>query len=162
VELAKPFDINRSALVISKDKQWGVVGEFNKDTLAKLKLPKYSAGLEVDSRLFLNSHRDEVYKQISRFPAVKQDITLKITGSFNYSDIYSYLIEQLGGLAAKTSSYSLTPTSIFSPKDSDGSKNYTFHLVIADEERTLKDQEVNELLDKLANLAKDKLGAVRI
>ncbi|MEI9914248.1 MAG: phenylalanine--tRNA ligase beta subunit-related protein [Candidatus Saccharibacteria bacterium] len=161
-ELAKPFDINRSALVVSGDKQWGVVGEFSRDTLAKLKLPKYSAGFEVDSRLFLDSHRDEVYKQISRFPSVKQDITLKVAGESNYSAIYSYLVEQLSGLAAKTSSYSLTPTSIFSPEGSDGSRNYTFHLVIADDERTLKDQEVNELLDKLAALAKDKLGAVRV
>ncbi len=162
VELAKPFDRNRSALVSIKDRPIGVVGEFDPNLTLRLKLPNHSAGLEVDSSIFNTSQRDSRYAQLSKYPSLKQDITLKIPNHFNYSDIFSCLIAQLDSLIAKSSTYTFTPVSIFRPKDDQSSKHYTFHLVITDHSRTFKDQEVNELLDQLAKAAQDQLNASRV
>jgi phenylalanyl-tRNA synthetase beta chain len=162
VQLSKPFDDRRSALVKIDHQQLGIVGEFKSNVIASLKLPKYSAGFEIDSRAFLNNNRDKVYKRLSKYPAVKQDITLSVPIASNFAAVNSFLQSEMINIAPKTSSFSLSPTSIFQPKDVADFKNYTFHLEIAEDNRTLKDPEVNAMLDKLAEAAEASLKAKRI
>ncbi len=161
-QVVKPFDINRSALVIANDKQWGIVGEYQKNVSTKLKLISSTAGFEVDTRLFQLGQSDKVYKRLSRYPAVKQDITLQVNNSVNYADINQLLISALNEIVPDHSSYSLAPLSIYSPDNNPEKLNYTFHLEISSYLRTLKEQEVNELLDKVSEHANNKFQAIRV
>lgn len=160
IELAKPFEVSRSAVVSLSDNQWGIVGEFKDSVLSKLKLPKYSAGFEVKTDLFLTKPR-QIYRQLSKYPSVKQDITLNIPEGTSFADLFAFLRQTLTDLAPKHSIHILTPVGIYRPKETD-TKNYTFHLDIADYDRTFQDQEINDLLDRLADQAKDKFKAKRI
>jgi phenylalanyl-tRNA synthetase beta subunit len=51
---------------------------------------------------------------------------------------------------------------IFQPEQQVGTKNVSFRLTIASIERTLKSDEVNDLLDRAAESAATELGAARI
>jgi phenylalanyl-tRNA synthetase beta subunit len=58
--------------------------------------------------------------------------------------------------------HSLGPVDIYQRQEDQDHKQITLRLSIASYERTLTDQEVNQLLETAAQLAKDQLGAERI
>ncbi|HEY1645105.1 MAG TPA: hypothetical protein VGF75_01830, partial [Candidatus Saccharimonadales bacterium] len=161
-ELVKPFDPERSALVKTGDHQWGVVGELKSSVIKNLKLPKYVSGFEIDSNLLAESQRTSAYKKLSKYPPVKQDITLNVPDGSNFADLDSFLTSELKKLVPLASIYTLKPVSIFKPESSSSATNYTFHLMITSQEKTLKAEEVNRLLEELAKLASDKFGASRV
>ena len=163
LELIKPFNKERSALVMINNRVLGIVGEFNSQTRDRLKLPGYSAGFEVASQLFMNAQTDKVYSPLSKYPPVKQDITLKIArDKANFTDVNKLLISELNNILPDSTKYSLKLVDIFSPKSSEDNLNYTFHLEATDVNRTLKDDEVTDILDKLAKSAKSKFDSIRV
>lgn len=162
VELAKPFDLNRSALVLVDSDQLGIVGEFKPKVYSQLKISRYTAGFEINIDKLKNYQTEKKYIELAKYPFVKQDITLKVPASLTYLMLYNFLKDKLKELVETTSSYSLTPISIYQPDLTSDFKNYTFHFKITDYKRTLKDEEVNHLLDLLAQAASQQFKAVRI
>lgn len=99
---------------------------------------------------------------LSRFPKVTQDITLKITSDLKYQDLYKLLSEELDKNHPKGTVTTLEPLGIFQKDDDKAHKNITFRLTIVNYERTMTDQEVTELLDKISLVAKENLKATRV
>jgi phenylalanyl-tRNA synthetase beta chain len=161
-QVAMPFDPNRSALVISGDTVVGIIGELKSQVKAKFKLPPRVAAMELDTRLFLTAKHSEAYAQTSKYPNVKQDITLKIPSDVSYKDISSKLNEKLRALASASSTFEFKLFSIFAKEDDLAYKNYSFRLNISDHDRTLSDQIVNKLLDELSQFAANELNAQRV
>ena len=162
VELLKPFRKDRSAIVRSKNQISGIVGEFNTKTQEKLKLPKCSAGFEVSSQLFMAAQTDKVYSPLSKYPPVKQDVTLKVPNIKHFNEINSLLTSELDKLIQVSQKYSFILTDIFKPNAKVNHLNYTFHLEVTDLNRTLKEDEINNILAKLSKVASTKLGATRV
>jgi phenylalanyl-tRNA synthetase beta subunit len=129
---------------------------------SKLKLPKYTSGFEVSLDLFKAGNVSSVYTKISRYPEVKQDVTLRVASSLNYQELDGFLRLKLSELKEQSSFFKLTASSIFQAKDSADFKNYSFKLVIGDYLRTLSDANVNQLLDEVAEAASTKFKAERI
>jgi phenylalanyl-tRNA synthetase beta chain len=163
IQMSRPFDKDRSALLVAKDGgQFGVVGEYLQSVKSKLKLPKYTSGFEVSLDLFKAGNVSSVYTKISRYPEVKQDVTLRVASSLNYQELDGFLRLKLSELKEQSSFFKLTASSIFQAKDSADFKNYSFKLVIGDYLRTLSDANVNQLLDEVAEAASTKFKAERI
>jgi phenylalanyl-tRNA synthetase beta chain len=162
---AAVFEPARSAAIYDYDDKLmlGIVGEFKAKVRKNLKLPRYSAGFELDSEVLAELlARQTDYKPLPRYPKVTQDISLKLPTSVNYDKIYNLILSSLKAAIEEPTLMNLQPVDIYQSKTDKSTKHVTLRLNIASYERTLTDQEVNKLLDEVALVAKDKLSAERI
>ncbi len=158
-----PFDKNRSAYVRTQDgKLLAELGEINASTRRNLKLPRYIAGFELDLAEVLKQAKGQTYTPLSRFPSVEQDISLKVPSSVTYQDLQQVLWGALDQIKPQDTFASLSSLDIFQREGDEDHKQMAFRLTIASYERTLQSEEVNNLLDKVASIAKEKLTAERL
>lgn len=161
-QMTKPYEPSRSAVFVKDGLVVGVVGEYRRSVQRALKLPAFSAGFETFHSFLLAGDRSGNYTQLPRFPKVEQDICLKVAADLPYADLLLFVAAQVrhGGLEDAYST--LTPVDIYQREDDQDHKQITLRLSIASYERTLTDQEVNKLLDQVAQTAKESFGAERI
>lgn len=160
--VVKPFDWSRSAIItdVRSGQVLGMIGEYKQSVLRNLKLPVATAGFEIGLEELLSSKTETSYKKLSKFPSVQQDISLKVPTGVTYQQIYDVLSEEL--LGNPDVSATLTPLDSFQRSDDTEHAQYAFRLAIAHHHKTLKSEEVNNMLDAAAKTAQDKLGAERI
>lgn len=152
----------RSASVSINGQIIGVIGELKGQTAKSLKLPKYCAGFEIDVDLLRESVSSGQYKPLSDFPASKQDITFEVSEQTNWEDVNSFIGAELAVAAAEDNlDVTLEPLAIFKQEDSD-KKRISFRIELASQQKTLKTDEVNRLLDHISKAAKEKLKTTRI
>lgn len=163
-QVVQPYNLNRSALVGVKGGDFlGIIGEFKPSVTRSLKLPRYSAGFEVDISVLAEVlSRPKQYVPLPRFPKVTQDITLSVATDLPYQDLLDFLKQRLAEIQPPEVLSGLEPVDIFQRPDDNRHKHLTYRLSIASYERTLTDTEINKLLDSLAGLAHDKFGAERL
>ena len=159
-----PYDHTRSAIVSVKGgEQLGIIGEFKRSVLKKLKLPVHTAGFEIGPKSLLNSvPSGSRYRALSRFPKVEQDICLKVTAATTYADVQAATDAWIAQNRPEDTYYTLTPLDIYQRSDDPEHKQITLRLTIASYERTLTDDVVSALLDGVAEMAAQTLRAERI
>lgn len=163
-QMTAPFEPHRSAVL--RDGQgfvWGVVGEFKDSVSKSLKLPEYTAGFELDPLLLLlHGTNTAAYTPLPKFPKVEQDISLKVPAELAYGELFDFVWQKTEELKPPQTLATLDPLDIYQKEDDKQHKQITLRLTIASYERTLTAEEVNTLLDKVAQAAKEKLGAERV
>jgi len=163
--MAGPYEPERSAqiLIAETNTPVGVAGEFKQSVAADLKLPRFTAGFEIGlDTLIWAPPKTSGYQPVPRFPYVEQDISLKAPSAVTYGQLYEFLSDKLGALKPDQSLASLQPSYIYRKDMSAKYKNFSFRLNISSFERTLTSEEVNRLLDDLAEAAKGRFKVVRI
>lgn len=163
-EVVRPYDLARSAVIYDGQRILGVVGEYAASTRRALKLPAYSAGFEFGLNLILQHPRtgNFAYEPLPKFPKVTQDITLKVDNKLSYAELHDFLNEELVKSKPSDTRFNLLPLDLFQREDDKEHKQVTFRIEIASYEKTLRDTEVNKLLDEVAAAARAKFGAERI
>jgi phenylalanyl-tRNA synthetase beta subunit len=162
-ELSKMFEPKRSAIIRGVNGQiYGIAGEFNSSAKRQLKLPDFCAGFEIDDRLFKDNPANPKYEAIPNFPKVEQDISLKSPKKNSYSEVYDAVWSALNELKPVNTLPVMEPIDIFEPEDHKDNIHITLRLWISAFDRTLRAEEVNKLLDDVAEQVKDKLGVERI
>jgi phenylalanyl-tRNA synthetase beta chain len=164
-QLAKPYAPGRSAVVSLQgtNEAIGIVGEFKQSVARALKLPRYSAGFEIDlGSLLPYVNRLRRYVQQPRFPKVEQDISLKVSADISYLEVFACVWDVLGQSRPDETFCMLGPVDIYQRDDDDKHKQITLRLSIASYARTLTADEVNTLLDEAAAAAKARYRAERL
>ena len=162
-QMTAPYEPGRSAVLRDNNGMiWGVVGEFRTAVRKALKLPATTAGFEVDPLLFLLAKNSATYHSLPRFPSVEQDICLKVAAGMPYVELFQFVETHLQQNRPDETYHTLTPVDIYQRQDDGEHKQITLRLSIASYERTLTDQEVNKLLDSVAQAAKEQFQAERI
>lgn len=159
-QMIAPYDENRSAAIHDGDRLVGVVGEFKASVIKAFKLQEYSAGFE----LFLSAFEQgsgTSYRPLSRFPSVTQDISLKVAGSVSFEHIASLIQEVIAEQGSELVIDS-EPISIYQAEEDSSHKTISFRLRATNYERTLKDDDVTKIMDTIADLAAQKIDAVRV
>jgi len=152
-----PFDHTRTASIKVDGRQVGFVGEFSPDTRKQLKLPINTAGFELDISGLLLLQKLSHYQPLSRFPSVQQDISMKVDSQMPYGELAQFLQDNLN--PPKNTIHRLEPIDIYQ-KGND--QHVAFRLTIASYDKTMKSEEVNSLLDNVANKAAQAFGAIRL
>jgi phenylalanyl-tRNA synthetase beta chain len=163
--MAAFYSPNRSAKVTVKSTQefLGVVGEFKPEVSKNLKLPKYCAGFEVDTTVIGKLLRTaSSYKELSRFPGISQDISLKVKKEVSYKSLSDLIGESLTSTKPDKTTFSLSPRDIYESEKDPEHKNITLRLNISCYARTMTDTEVAQLLDAAAQVALSQLHAERL
>ncbi len=162
--LTAPYQKERSAVILLGDdsKPVGVIGEFQSKVAKSFKLPKYCAGFEIDIDLLRENSLSRPYQPLSQYPSTVQDITFEAKSSVSWGKIYTLIHAELAVAKAETGyEYTVEPLDIYQAEDSDN-KRYSMRITLTHNQKTLKTQEVNELLDKLAKVVHEELKATRI
>lgn len=127
-KLLKEFDI----------KQEVFVGEINWTLLLKL-----------------IQNRKITYKEISKYPEVKRDLSMILDSSVKY--------EQIVKLTEKTEKKLIKDINLFDvyqgEKIEKGKKSYAVSFILQDEEKTLTDQQIDKVMSNLMKVFENELGA---
>lgn len=153
----------RAATIKLNGQVIGRVGEYKTSVRKALKLPDYCAGFELGLQHLLSATNQQAsYVALPRFPKVEQDICLKVDSNLSYQDLFDFVWKHLDKNRPDRTFHSLAPVDIYQREDDQSHKQITLRFSIASYERTLTDQEVNALLDNVAQDAKQQFGAERI
>lgn len=158
-QLVAPYDPKRSALIIREGQIWGVVGEFKSSVMRDLKLPRYTAAFEVHLDALRTNNAD--YRPLPRFPKITQDITLQVAGDTAYRTVYECITQTLVAQMNEQMTTSVEPLGAYQP-EAGAPKNLSFRISAANFEKTMREEELSQLLETIAAAARDKLHANRI
>ena len=137
-----PYQVNKAATVCLNDQPLGVIGS----------LEGQLAGFEIDP-LVLNQQADlatSKYQPLSRYPASRQDLTLRLDAGVLYADLWVCL---KAVLAASDYQSQLTLLSIWSPPDQNNTKHISWRLELTSHEQTLETAAVSAVIDRLVEAA---------
>ncbi len=163
-QAAKPYDASRAVAVIIDGIMAGVAGEFAPNTRAGFKLPNFNSGLELDvAKLMQASSHKASYQPINKYPPVQQDICLKVSSATDFAAVSNFLSGEINSVQ-NDSGYQvqLVPADIYQNPQDQAHKQLTFSLSFQHPDKTLTDQEVNSVMDKIAEKAKSVLQAERV
>lgn len=163
--LLRPYDHKRSALIMvqGSDVVLGVIGEFKASVTKALKLPRYCAGFELSlDDLLPIVNRSNQYLQLPRFPKIEQDICLRVPTSVSYQELFQFVWDHLAQNRPDQTYHVLGPVDIYQREDDTDHKQITLRLSIASYERTLVTEEVNKLLESVAQAAGQTFQAERV
>lgn len=154
-----PYEPSRSAEVWSNGKVIGVVGEFKENVSKSFKLPDYCCGFEISLSDSINNLLPKIYQPKSKFPIVKQDITISCPESVDYQTINLSIKEAAASISNNNLSVEYECTDIF---HSDNKLNYTFAIKYQNFQRTQTVKEINNLTSKIVKIIEEKTGGVQI
>jgi len=135
-------------------------GSVSSASLKKADVDKqvFYADFNFDLLLQLARKNNIVYQEISKFPAVRRDLSMLIDKNVTFG--------QLKQIAQKTERKLLKDVNVFDVYEGDklpaGKKSYALSFILEDIEKTLTDKAIDSIMQKLIyNLEKEAAAEVR-
>ncbi len=155
------FAPGRSAVVKLDGELVGVVGEYNPSVRSSLKLPEFSAGLELDI-VRIERHQQPIkYEPLPEFPGTTADITLEVSGEKTFAELSTDVKKLLAGIVHENGyRWDIKPGDIFVP-DGTSLKRITLRVQLSHPEKTLRTEEAVAVIDELAK-GVEALGARKV
>ncbi|MGJ7043921.1 phenylalanine--tRNA ligase subunit beta [Thermoanaerobacterium thermosulfurigenes] len=146
----------RSADVIVEDEKICVFGELSPDVAENYDINKRVYVAEVNLELLFKHANDEkVYKPLPKYPAVERDIAVLVDKNTFVADIES-VIRKVGGKL-------VDDVKLFDVYEGenipDGKKSVAFSIWYRSYDKTLTDEEVSKVHDKIVMSLNEELGA---
>lgn len=144
--------------LVYKREKLGSLGLLQPGVLRYFDLKQPVVYAELSWEKLLRFHRDGMitYSGLPRFPEVKRDLALVLTHDVTYAAIEE--------LAYKTEPVLLRQVSLFDIYEGEkigaGKKSYALSFTLLDPERTLTDQVIEKVMDRLIQAFETRLGAV--
>jgi len=142
------------------NKQLVKFGAVASEALKKVDLDKdvFYADFNFDMILAISRKNKIVYEEISKYPAVRRDLSMLIDKSVTFG--------QLKQIAQKTERKLLQEVSVFDVYQGDklpaGKKSYALSFILQDSEKTLTDKAIDSMMQKLVyNLEKEAGAEIR-
>ncbi len=123
------------------------LGEIRGGVLKKLKISQPIAAFELDLEELLDSipAKSAHIEQLSKFPFVDRDLTLKVKTTTVYAQLEDAILSALS--AQKDLTYSVVPASIYQKKAE--TKNISFKLSFASTKKTLDSTEISDIMEEV-------------
>lgn len=158
-----PFDPKRSAQIFIKGHQQplGIIGEFKISVIKALKLPILSAGFEIDLAVLSRSQQLNYinYKPLSKYPNISQDVCWKVSSTVSYGDFWTVIVDELNKNLHPNQYFQIIPLDIYQSQNNPEFKQYTFRLTGCSFEKTLKVEDVQEIIKLLTSAVKLSFNA---
>jgi len=144
-------------LDVNKDSHIAKIGQINPKILKyfDIKKPVYYAEIEVELLFAEYLKSKTLYTPIATTPAVKRDLALVVDKSVTY--------QQLEKIAIQFGSRYIKKVSLFDvyegDKLPDGKKQYALNFVLQHPEKTMTDEEINKIMNKLVSAFEKECGA---
>jgi len=148
----------RLAEIFSKNKSIGRIGEIHPSVLSAFGIESRAGYFEFDLENLLVSDSDsKKYKKINRFPEIKLDLSVVFDEGVKWADIEKAIIKTDSALI-KTA----LPFDIYRGKGlGDNKKSIAFRITYQAEDRTLKEEEVGIIQEKIIKELEKLGGEIR-
>ncbi|MBO8170293.1 MAG: phenylalanine--tRNA ligase subunit beta [Bacillaceae bacterium] len=145
----------RTADIYVAQERIGYVGQLHPEVQKKYDLGEtYVFQLELE-KLFARVKDYEMYRPLPRFPAINRDLAVVVDGDLAHADLQAK-IREAGGKWLE----SVHLFDVYSGEGiEEGKKSMAFSLVYRDPEKTLTDEEVNEVHDGVVRVLEEAFGA---
>lgn len=146
----------RSAELFYDDQSIGAFGELRSGVLTRFKLTAPITALELELDDIVAAPRQlQPRLQLSKFPAVERDLTLKVAADLPFGRVLNTLDDCLQG---QDLYYTVTPVSIYQSDSAAPTKNLSFHLKFSDPTQTLNSDQISAIMENIT-IAAAELGA---
>lgn len=141
----------------TQNKNIGILGEVHPGILKKMDVEQktFYADLNWDFIVSICENQKIKYKEISKFPSVKRDLALLIDKTISYADLYNSV--------KKMKLKALQSIQLFDVYEGDklpnGKKSYAMSFTLQNEEKTLNDKEIDQIMNKLIRNFKENFQA---
>ncbi|MDY4250870.1 phenylalanine--tRNA ligase subunit beta [Clostridium sp.] len=146
----------KTAALMRGNKKVGVLGEVHPDVSENYGVDTncYLAELNLDL-LFEYAKTDKKYKALPKFPAVTRDIALLVNDEVLVQEIEETIRRAGGNLVEKVELFDIYKGA----QIPEGKKSIAYAIAYRDEKKTLTDNDVNKVHDKILRSLEHKLGA---
>lgn len=121
----------------------------------EIKQEVFMARFDWDKILKLLRKSKIEYKEVAKFPAMRRDLSMLLNKDVSFNDLHK--------LARKTERKLLQRVNVFDvyqgDKLPDGKKSYALGFVFMDENKTLKDKQIDAIMDKMMATFESEAGA---
>lgn len=122
-----------------------------------IKQEVFYADFDMDVVLQILKKHKTTYQPVSKYPAVRRDLALVLDQQVNYNDIL--------GIAIKTGGKQLRATNLFDVYENaehvgENKKSCSVSFIFQDDSKTLKDKDIDKIMNKLMNAYEQRLGAL--
>ncbi len=150
------FHPGRTASIVIGGKKAGVVGEIHPTVCNNYSLPVKAYVAEIDfNTVFENIDTKKSYVPLPKFPAVTRDIAILIDDSVPVADIED-VIRSCGGKILEE----LKLFDVYKGNQiPENKKSVAYALTLRSSERTLTDDEMKDVMNKILKNLSEKLGA---
>lgn len=145
------------ALRTASGKLLAEIGIVAADTLKRLDIamPVYCADLQWKTLLKESAKHKIVYADIAKFPEVKRDLALLIDKNVEFAEI-----ERIARETERKLLRNITLFDVYEGKNLEaGKKSYAVSFTLQDNDKTLKDSQIDAIMQKLIKNFEEKLGA---
>lgn len=151
-----PYHPGRAAQVMVRGECVGYVGQLHPDVAEAYDVPEGTVLFEVDfDRLMALVKADLAYSQLPRFPGVQRDVAIVVDARVPAEEV-KHLIESTGGeLIEHVRLFDVYAGA----QVGEGKKSLAYSVVYRSMQRTLTDDEVNEVHTRVRSALVDRFGA---
>ena len=149
----KPLDASacleplHSVAIFLNDEKVGELGEVKKSVAKRFKLSQILSALNLSLDPCLSAPKAQKSNiKLSKFPSVSRDLTFRVPATASYAHIEAGIKGVLSQISGIT--YTLKPVSVFR-KNHDATKNLSFHLELANLEKTLDGKEISVIIESI-------------
>jgi phenylalanyl-tRNA synthetase beta chain len=103
----------------------------------------------------LARHPGLLYKEIPRYPEVRRDLALLLDKNINFAEIEALAVQNGGKLLRNVSLFDVYEGEQVGPDK----KSYAVSFILRDDNKTLKDEEIDAFMNRLINVFEKKLHA---
>ncbi|KOA20235.1 phenylalanine--tRNA ligase beta subunit [Clostridium homopropionicum DSM 5847] len=146
----------KTASIVIKKEQAGVVGEIHPEVAENYEVEEscYIAEINLDV-LFRYAKLDKKYIPLPKFPAVTRDLAVIVDENILVQDIEDIIKNQGGAILESAKLFD-----VYRGKQiPEGKKSIAYSFVYRGENKTLTDNEVNKVHDRILKALENKLGA---
>ncbi len=145
----------RAAKIIISGEEVGVLGEVSPELLKEERVESKPLAFQVDmDKMIVLAADKKEYKKISKFPTAVKDLSVLVPTEVRYEEV----LDVVKGAAGKL----LTETDLFDIYKGDGipenTKNLGLRFFFQAEDKTLSNEEINDLLEKIISSLEAKSG----
>ena len=146
----------KTAALMIGNKKVGILGEVHPDVSENygVDVNCYLAELNLDL-LFEYAKTDKKYKALPKFPAVTRDIALLVNDEVLVQEIEETIRRAGGNLVEKVELFDIYKGA----QIPEGKKSIAYAIAYRDEKKTLTDNDVNKVHDKILRSLEHKIGA---
>lgn len=150
------FHPGRTAKLLIRKQEAGVLGEIHPDVAENYGMDERVYIAEIDlGILYQAAKMDRKYKSLPKFPASLRDIAMLIKDDIPVGDIHNVI-----NRAGKELIENIELFDVYKGKQiPEGMKSVAYSITYRAENRTLKDEEVNRVHEKVVNAIVKKFGA---
>ena len=156
--LTAVYELERAAVIKADGKPLGMLGLLG----GNADLAGWELDLDILLSICAQKRSLSSYQAVAKYPKSSQDLTLQVHLTTAFAQIQQVLESALASYKSDGWQAKLELLSIFQPKDKSSAKNVSFRLTAGHQQRTVRKEEISEILQAMIREAERQLKAEQV